>query len=231
MVPAGSHRISRVPRYSGYWSVSNRLRIRDCHPLWSNFPGLFRLWFDSLYQSYNPDFAKTKSVWALPFSIASTGGISIDFFSSGYLDVSVLRVCFPCGMTLLHNAGLPHSEIFGLKVICTSPKLIAAYHVLHRLWEPRHPPYALSNFSFTFIAILAYRYKCNLICFLFRNWFFIFLPICQRTFFARSAKLWRITDSNRWLPACKAGALASWANPPSCYGQLTMNNWQSIFNL
>ena len=28
--------------------------------------------------------------------------------------------------------------------------------------------------------------------------------------------LWRITDSNRWPPACKAGALASWANPPLC---------------
>ena len=25
---------------------------------------------------------------------------------------------------------------------------------------------------------------------------------------------WRITDSNRWPPACKAGALANWANPP-----------------
>lgn len=28
-------------------------------------------------------------------------------------------------------------------------------------------------------------------------------------------KLWRISDSNRWPPACRAGALASWANPPS----------------
>ena len=27
--------------------------------------------------------------------------------------------------------------------------------------------------------------------------------------------LWRISESNRWPPACKAGALASWANPPS----------------
>jgi hypothetical protein len=26
--------------------------------------------------------------------------------------------------------------------------------------------------------------------------------------------LWRISESNRWPPACKAGALASWANPP-----------------
>ena len=29
--------------------------------------------------------------------------------------------------------------------ICPSPKLIAAYHVLHRLLKPRHPPYTLSS--------------------------------------------------------------------------------------
>ena len=49
-------------------------------------------------------------------------------------------------MTELHSAGLSHSEIRGSKVICTSPQLVAAYHVLHRLREPRHPPYALSYF-------------------------------------------------------------------------------------
>ena len=27
--------------------------------------------------------------------------------------------------------------------------------------------------------------------------------------------VWRITDSNRWPSACKADALASWANPPN----------------
>lgn len=31
--------------------------------------------------------------------------------------------------------------------MCSSPKLIAAYHVLHRLSEPRHPPYALKCFK------------------------------------------------------------------------------------
>ena len=40
----------------------------------------------------------------------------------------------------------PHSEICGSIHICWSPQLIAAYHVLHRLWEPRHPPCALSYF-------------------------------------------------------------------------------------
>ena len=49
-------------------------------------------------------------------------------------------------MTVLQTAGLSHSEIPGSKVICTSPGLVAAYHVLHRLREPRHPPYALSYF-------------------------------------------------------------------------------------
>ena len=29
--------------------------------------------------------------------------------------------------------------------------------------------------------------------------------------------MWRITDSNRWPSACKADALASWANPPRGY--------------
>ena len=47
-------------------------------------------------------------------------------------------------------AGLPHSEIPGSKVVCTSPRLIAAYHVLRRFPEPRHPPYALILLDFYF---------------------------------------------------------------------------------
>src|SRR5690606_19104409 len=42
-------------------------------------------------------------------------------------------------------AGFPHSEISGSKLVCSSPKLIAAYRVLHRLLTPRHPPFALSS--------------------------------------------------------------------------------------
>ena len=92
------------------------------------------------------------SVWTVPFSLAATGGIEFSFFSSGYLDVSVPRVYFSkpiysvrrcSGISL---SGFPHSEIFGSKVICTSPKLIAAYHVLLSLSVPRHPPCALSSF-------------------------------------------------------------------------------------
>ena len=41
--------------------------------------------------------------------------------------------------------GFPHSEIVGSKVAHTSPTLIAACHVLHRLYMPRHPPNALTS--------------------------------------------------------------------------------------
>ena len=41
------------------------------------------------------------------------------------------------------SAGFPHSDISGSTVICTSPKLFAACHVLHRLLMPRHSPCAL----------------------------------------------------------------------------------------
>ena len=46
----------------------------------------------------------------------------------------------------LQTIGLSHSEIAGSRDICSYPALIAAYHVLHRLREPRHPPCALSYF-------------------------------------------------------------------------------------
>ena len=150
MVPAHSHKVSRVSWYSGS-------RLAD-----SSFAyGAFTLsgWlsqnhsaklFRSIMQS-EPHGARTM-VWALPRSLAATYGIDVSFSSSGYLDVSVPRVPFHklwihLWMTVVHTAGFPHSEISGSKDICSSPKLIAAYHVFHRLLVPRHPPCAL--FSLT----------------------------------------------------------------------------------
>ena len=42
---------------------------------------------------------------------------------------------------------LPHSEISGSMLICSSPKLIAACRVLHRLLMPRHSPCALISLT------------------------------------------------------------------------------------
>ena len=77
----------------------------------------------------------TLPVWALPRSLATTGGI-IRLFS---LPAGTKMFQFPAFassiwmMTCLQHAGLSHSEIRGSMVICTYPRLIAAYHVLHRL--------------------------------------------------------------------------------------------------
>src|ERR1700730_15983129 len=43
--------------------------------------------------------------------------------------------------------GFPHSEISGSRPVSGSPELIAAVHVLRRLWLPRHPPYALCSLT------------------------------------------------------------------------------------
>ena len=45
-------------------------------------------------------------------------------------------------------AGFPHSDISGSSLVSSSPKLFAAYHVLHRLLAPRHPPCALRSLTF-----------------------------------------------------------------------------------
>src|SRR4051812_16759468 len=45
----------------------------------------------------------------------------------------------------MNGAGFPHSEIFGSKRACRSPKLIAACCVLRRLMKPRHPSIAVTG--------------------------------------------------------------------------------------
>src|SRR5258708_38643209 len=43
------------------------------------------------------------------------------------------------------GSGFPHSEIRGSKLLRSSPRLIAAQHVLHRLSAPRHPSNTLKS--------------------------------------------------------------------------------------
>ena len=81
-------------------------------------------------------------------------------------------------MTVLQTAGLSHSEIRGSKVICTYPRLIAAYHVLHRLQEPRHPPYALSYLLYACRKNpAAYKLKVHLNCTSIR-FYLLYFTIC-----------------------------------------------------
>ena len=90
MVPPVSRRVSRVQRYSGYQPTTFAFRIRGSHPLWPAFPcrspKLSSRCAGPQPRRINPP------VWPLPRSLATTCGISVDFFSSPYLDVSVQAV-------------------------------------------------------------------------------------------------------------------------------------------
>ena len=52
-----------------------------------------------------------------------------------------------CTLLEYCSSGFPHSEISGSTDICSSPKLIAACHVLRRLLMPRHSPCALYSLT------------------------------------------------------------------------------------
>ncbi len=146
MVPASSHKVSRVSWYSGYRRVISVFA-------YGAFTLSGRLFHN---RSANLDESLTRSeprnaripVWALSISLAATLEITFVFFSSGYLDVSVHRVPSPWlwihhAVTEVSSAGFPHSDICGSRLICSSPQLFAAYHVFLRLSVPRHPPCAL----------------------------------------------------------------------------------------
>jgi hypothetical protein len=129
VVSPSSDRISRVPPYSRTKVLSTRTGLS---------PAMVRLSrrFRFLHDGH----------WAGPRSLATTCGVSVDFLSSSYLDVSVrsVRLVTLCiQITIPQRGGFPHSEIIGSKAAPASPMLIAGCHVLHRLLVPRHPPDAL----------------------------------------------------------------------------------------
>ena len=92
MVPADSRKVSRAPRYSGYYQDLYRLTCTGLSPSMIVLSKTFQFFVQFMSQSYNPKFAVTNLVWANSVSLAATQEITIVFFSSGYLDVSVLRV-------------------------------------------------------------------------------------------------------------------------------------------
>ena len=84
-------------------------------------------------------------VWPNPRSLATTCGITVVFFSSSYLDVSVRRVGNYCSQ-IFNLWGFPIRTRADQTVVCTYPRIFAAYRVLRRPQEPRHPPCALIHF-------------------------------------------------------------------------------------
>ena len=90
MVPPYSHGIPRVPWYSGS-GLMRTVFAYGALTLFRRPSQTFLLTVPSRVSVQTPKIL-LPSVWPLPRSLATTGGISVDFFSSPYLDVSVQAV-------------------------------------------------------------------------------------------------------------------------------------------
>ena len=146
MVLRPSVRIPRVPTYSGFLLA---LYLIFAYGNFTLFVIPFQISSANLFFRFVQVLTRyifLYIVWALPISLATTFGITVVFFSFGYLDVSVPRV--PLLVPILFGTGshdvtrteFPHSDICGSLDICSSPQLFAACHVLLRRHVPRHPP-------------------------------------------------------------------------------------------
>ena len=138
-------------------------RLRGFHPLWLAFPKPFSHPLFIFMRSI-PRHART-SVWALSISLAATLEIDFSFSSSPYLDVSVQEVppvylCIQYTVTEVFSARFPHSDIHASLNMCFLTWLFAAYHVLHRLPVPRHPPCALLclTICFRIYSVICFRF-------------------------------------------------------------------------
>ncbi len=148
MVPVDSVGVPRDPTYSGTSRETSCFHLRDCHPLWSDFPdsSVSRALCNSHVRGPTTPQRKTSAVWAISRSLAATEEIDFSFFSCGYLDVSVHRV----GCIHLWIQCMPVRESRDQHSFDSSPELFAVFHALQRLLAPRHPPCALSSLA-TFI--------------------------------------------------------------------------------
>ena len=132
-------------------ALLTRLSLTGLSPSLAGFPKTILLNLLNQFRGPNPGVHALR-FGLFPFRSPLLWKSHVVFSSSGYLDVSVHRVPFltlwiGVRITEVCSVRFPHSEISGSMDICSSPKLIAAYHVFHRLLVPRHPPCAL--FSLT----------------------------------------------------------------------------------
>ena len=111
------------------------LRVRGCHPLRPRFPARSARIISCRVAVLQPHRGRNlcglgcspfaRHYWGNHYLFSLPGGTKMFQFPP-FASTSEW-------IAGLQPAGLSHSEIRGSKVICTYPRLVAAYHVLHRL--------------------------------------------------------------------------------------------------
>ena len=132
VVHPSSHRVSRVRRYSGY-QLSVFSFVYGILTLYDWLSHAIRLDLSDHDAGPNPR-KQCLLVWPLPRSLATTYGISVDVFSSPYLDVSVQAVPHVHLFDSMHvDTVLPYRvSPFGNLRITAYLQLPAAYRSLSR---------------------------------------------------------------------------------------------------
>ena len=133
VVHPSSHRVSRVRRYSGF-PLSVFSFVYGTLTLCGRLSHAVQLDTSDHDAGPNPDDPEGPSVWPLPRSLATTSGISVDVFSSPYLDVSVQAVPRVRLFDSTHAAGglLQRVSPFGNLRINAYLQLPEAYRSLSR---------------------------------------------------------------------------------------------------
>ena len=175
MVPVDSHRISRVPRYSGYCYQFNTLPVQDYHLLRSNFPLRFQFSIKLIFCSPTT-----------PIMLDNIIGLGYYAFARHYLRnhfcflfLWVLR-CFssPRSPPAMQDstASLCWVAPFGYLGICSYLHLPQAFRSLSR---PSSPPRAKASTVRSYL-LFCRSIPINILLLIFITTSFLFFPICQR---------------------------------------------------
>ena len=143
-------RLTQVPA-----SSPDHFLLRVCHALWIHFPeDSANDWIgnSTIAGPTTPEAPKCYGFGL--FRVRSPLLSESRFLSSPsgtemvhFPEFALLCLCIQQRVPKVCLGGFPHSEISGSTPVCGYPKLIAACHVLHRLYLPRHPPCALSSLT------------------------------------------------------------------------------------
>ena len=207
MGPPDSRGVPRAPRYSGSWRASLGFAYRPFTVCGATFQTLPLAPLLPLLQSYNPDATGIAPVWAIPRSLATTGGITYCFLFLG-----VLR-CFSSPGSPPRKAadGSPSDcrvAPFGYPRIRDRLRLPGAFRSLPRPSSPsratgiRRAPFlafacrmgpdrlhggAIRRIPWNLLLCELRIYSCSL----------LFHHVNDRAPGTGPGRVWRITDSNR----------------------------------
>ena len=124
----------------------------------------------------------------------------------------------------------PHSDISGSMAMCASPKLFAAYHVLHRLPVPRHSPHALTCLTFMIVAFLLFFRSFYFKSISFLDFWLLLLLVFSfqgafTDFFSLSMEIARFELAT---PCLQGRCSPNWAKPPFTTIYFYIKKWAQV---